>query len=95
MDYNPGVRIPHNAITGKEYRAGNIDRLLAATEEMGYDPERGWATLRQWRSIGRRVKMYEKGTNIFYVGDSPSENGATTKYGKRFVVFHMDQTKED
>lgn len=85
-----------NAVTGAQYQGKNIDRLLMATAQGGYDPDKGWAGFHQWRSIGRTVRKGEHGTpcmTIVRVDKGPDGKGGTTA-PRGFRVFHYDQTDE-
>jgi len=62
--WEPGQRITaHNLKTGKDYWGVNQLRLLAVGEAMGY-PETRWATFRQIKEAGGKVKKGSKGCPV-------------------------------
>lgn len=89
------VTLPRNAVTGAEYRGGNIMRLVSAEVEHGYGSG-GWAGFKQWLSVGRVVRKGEHGTAcITVIAGKEGEEGKAKGRGVRgFRVFHYDQTTE-
>jgi antirestriction protein ArdC len=47
--------LPHNGATGKRYRGGNVFWFMMAAEMAGYDSQ-AWGTVKQWNSVGCRVR---------------------------------------
>lgn len=89
--------VPRNAVTGADYRGGNVVRLLAAEAEHGYRSGAGWAGFGQWRSIGRVVMKGEHGTACIAVTSGGKEADDKPRKGRGvrgFRVFHYDQTTE-
>ena len=57
---------PRNARTGNGYNGVNVLVLWAQTEKEGYDSSQ-WATFKQWKDLGARVRRHEKGSPaVFY-----------------------------
>lgn len=94
---------PVNAITGHEYRGGNVLALAYYGAHKGYRTAR-WATYKQWQSIGATVRKGEKGTHIVFwspvdrvkvVGAAAETGDEQTRtfhgFYKGFVVFNLDQ----
>src|SRR4051794_9760250 len=52
---------PTNAVTGVDYRGGNVVALHLAAEDRGY-PTGRWATYRQWEQVGAQVRKGERAT---------------------------------
>ena len=86
---------PFNAVTGNEYRGGNILRLMMVQEVENYDSRMGWAGFQQWRTIGRTVRKGEKGTSCLTVitVDRGADKKGETRKARGFSVFHYDQTE--
>lgn len=86
-----------NAVTGAQYQGKNIDRLLTATVQNGYNPDKGWAGFHQWRTVGRTVRKGEHGTpcmTVVTVGRDKETGAGGTTAPRGFRVFHFDQTDE-
>lgn len=82
---------PKNALTGAEYKGGNVVRLLTVAVERGYSAG-DWAGFHQWRELGRTVRKGEKGTSGLTVIDLKNDEGKTKRGARGFTVFHYDQT---
>ena len=64
--WRPGERyLPHNPISGQQFRASNVVLLMVQSQERGYVDTR-WMTSRQAESMGGQVRRGEerKGTTI-------------------------------
>ena len=73
---------PTNAITGKEYSEGNIERLLIT----GLYDQR-WATYRQWFSAGTQLMK------VVNVNDAKNPD-KKKRVPRRFYVFNICQVEE-
>lgn len=71
-----GVRVvPWNAVTGAQYGGKNVQRLLMAEAEQGWETAGGWAGFKQWLSVGRVVRKGEHGTAcITVIGRNGTES---------------------
>jgi antirestriction protein ArdC len=66
---------PTNALTGNAYQGVNIISLWAASELKSY-ASGYWATFKQWKSLGARVRKDERASPIvFYKLYDPEQNG--------------------
>ena len=85
------IEYPKNALTGKEYTGGNIDRLLETEMEV-----QTWATFKQWKSLGMKIIKGSKGTEIYKVVTVKDKNDPekTKRVPKRFYVFNISQVQE-
>jgi antirestriction protein ArdC len=84
--------MPFNAVTLKEYKGGNIVRLLMAQRENGWS-QRGWAGYHQWISVGRHVCTGQHCTYIRAVGGvREDDDGNRRQFSGGGRVFHFDQT---
>lgn len=58
--------IPYNAVTDKDYQAGNALWLMVTAENKGYRDPR-WVTYKQAQSVDAQVMKGERGTLIQYI----------------------------
>ena len=91
-----GGAIAMNAVTGKQYKGGNLIALWVLGEDFGSGY---WATYKQWQSVGAQVRKGETGTRLVKWSPIPcKDHGATeqcSSCGKMvpnvFTVFNADQ----
>jgi len=89
--------IAMNAVTGKQYRGGNLIALWAYGES--FSPGGYWATYKQWASVGAQVRKGESGTMLVYwkrlecKTHGPDEmcSSCGRLVSNVFHVFHSDQ----
>lgn len=95
LDDGTVLPLPFNATTGECYEGGNINRLLGALLDRGFNQEQGWAGYKQWLDAGRVVRKGEHGIHCQRViAVETNEDGKATKTNVRgFVVFHWSQTE--
>jgi antirestriction protein ArdC len=91
--------LPHNPTTGRFYKGGNIEALLAAQEAAGY-PTAEWAGFGQWKKEARVVS--ETGpTVIIYMAPKIDKktkrpvmkNGKPVLIRRTLRVFNIAQTE--
>lgn len=87
--------MPINALTGTEYRGSNIVTLWATAMGKGYGSNR-WATLKQWNSLGARVRKGEKSATGIYFNITERENAETgeaekSAFARAFWLFNAEQ----
>ena len=82
---------PINATTGKEYNGSNVEKLLNTDL---YDQR--WATFRQWKSAGYKVKKGSKGTELIKVVSVKDKKSPKLekRVPRRFWVFNICQVEE-
>lgn len=93
-----GGGVPSNVVTGAGYRGGNVLALWFAEADRGFSGG-GWATYKQWESVGAQVRKGEKGTHLVKWSERRCKDHAPDesclKCGRMvpsgFVVFHADQ----
>jgi antirestriction protein ArdC len=89
------LEVPFNATTGNAYAGKNIDRLLMAEFENGYDHAKGWAGYQQWSVNGRQVRKGEHGVScLTVITVTGKKSGKPEQTARGFRVFHFDQTDE-
>lgn len=81
------MKTPYNAVTGAEYKGGNVIRLSGAEK---------WATFKQWLSVGKCVRKGEHGEKILVVKESVRKDKKTGKEVRgtavrSYTVFHDGQ----
>jgi len=89
----PRGKMPYNATTDHQYHGVNILSLAFQSMSMGYTSD-GWATYRQWKSIGAQVRKGEKGTLIVRKGQwmrKEGDDAIPTSYFKTWNVFNAEQ----
>lgn len=86
---------PHNAVSGRLYSGRNIVRLALRAQAAGYEDPR-WATFKQIKGLGGKVKKGEKGTGILFFKEDENINPDGEKETRRtlryFTVFNIEQT---
>jgi len=87
--------IPHNALTGTDYRGSNVLMLWAAAMGKGYESTR-WATYKQWAAMGAQVRKSEKATTGIYYSvtareDAETGETKTARLGRAFFLFNAAQ----
>lgn len=63
---NALLDLPHNAITGRQYRGANSLYLMVKAQKMGFGDDPRWCTFRQANDNGWKIKKGSKGTQIEY-----------------------------
>lgn len=107
MESGPGAwtqpwrgALPANGVTGRRYSGSNILLLGLTAGERGFESNR-WATFKQWRDAGCRVRKGERSSVVvFYksltVHDRDSDDPAATKrvpllrYSSVFAAEQVD-----
>lgn len=94
-----GAGIPTNVTTGQEYKGGNVLWLWVTAERHDYSGA-GWATYRQWETVGAQVRKGEKGTGLVKWNVRQCKHPDDVRCGKcgqmfpcGFTVFHADQVE--
>ena len=99
-----GLAFPCNPTTGKRYRGGNVVGLWMSAIRNEWTCG-GWATYKQWASIGAQVRKGEKGTGALLfmptvdkhtvedtrTGDTVTVVANRRGFARRFVVFNAAQ----
>ena len=97
-----GSAMPHNCITGHEYRGVNVPYLWVVQDSMGY-PTAQWLTFKQCKKAGGHVRKGEKSTMIIFtkpifIKDDNAKAGEEKKKKifmlRTFPVFNIAQTDE-
>lgn len=95
-----GSAMPHNCITGHEYRGVNVPYLWCIQDSMGY-PTAQWLTFRQCKKAGGHVRKGEKSTMIVFSKpifikdeDDPTAPKKKIFMLRTFPVFNVAQTDE-
>jgi len=91
--------IPTSAATGKTYNGINIFNLWAIAAEAGYNSSK-WATFKQIKASGNKVKKGEKGSPVYFFkpinikeeNEAGEEVEKTIPLIKKYIVFNLDQT---
>jgi len=91
-----GGAIAMNAVTGKQYKGGNLIALWVLGEDYGSGY---WATYKQWQSVGAQVRKGETGTRLVKWTPLPCKDHGPTEMcsncGKMipnvFTVFNAEQ----
>lgn len=65
MPWNAAAGLPHNAVTKKAYRGGNVLALWFAQQDQGY-PTAEWATYNAWRDVEAQVRKGQHGQQIVF-----------------------------
>jgi len=89
------MTVPFNETTNRDYQGGNIETLLAACVEHGFDFNRGWAGFHQWKDAGRSIRKGEHGTRIVKWTKTKDDEGNEKLMPKGMYVFHFEQTQEN
>jgi len=89
--------IPTSTATGKTYSGINIFNLWAIATDRGYNSSK-WATFKQIKTAGNKVKKGEKGSPVFFfkpikIEDADGEE-KTIPYLKKYTVFNLEQTEQ-
>jgi len=89
--------IPTSTATGKTYSGINIFNLWAIATDKGYNSSK-WATFKQIKTAGNKVKKGEKGSPVFFfkpikIEDEDGEE-RTIPYLKKYTVFNLEQTEQ-
>jgi antirestriction protein ArdC len=87
--------LPHNAITGREYRGINIPILWRAAERHTY-PTHAWVTYQQAQAAGAQVRKGERGTTVVFtkqvrLARADEDEDRAIRMLRRFVVFNLAQ----
>lgn len=92
------IDMPHNAVTGHEYRGINIWNLLIKGWAKGYTTNQ-WATYKQWKDKGGQVLKGEKSTVAVFFKPLTKVDDAGNEYAlhiaRAFHVFNADQVDID
>jgi antirestriction protein ArdC len=87
---------PSNALTGNHYKGINTLLLNLQASDKGYNLPY-WATFKQWRMKGGKVRKGEKGTlSVFYKPvniSQPNEKCKTVPILNHFHLFNADQVE--
>lgn len=87
---------PSNALTGDNYKGINTLLLNLEANYKGYSRP-CWATFKQWRMKGGKVRKGQKGTLcVFYKPvaiNQPDEASKTVPVMKHFFLFNADQVE--
>lgn len=91
-----GGTVAMNAVTGNQYRGGNLIALWVLGEEYGSGY---WATYKQWQSVGAQVRKGETGTRLVKWSPIPckdhGKDEVCSKCGTMvpnvFTVFNAEQ----
>ena len=92
--------LPYNAVTGEQYRGGNVLALWVAG--MPYRAN-GWCTFKQALDAGCVVRKGEKGTTVFFMNTAPrkrTDRDDTTEktsryfFAKAYTVFNVEQLSD-
>ena len=85
---------PSNALTGDNYKGINTLLLNLEANDKGYS-QPCWATFKQWRMKGGKVRKGQKGTLcVFYKPvaiNQPDEDFKTVPVMRHFFLFNADQ----
>ena len=68
----PSLTMPRNAVSGHQYRGGNVIMLWMSALDAGYVVNE-WATFKQWSQRGAKVRKGETGTPILWFSMIGSE----------------------
>lgn len=79
----------YNAVTNKEYTGKNLEILMGFVWEF---ESRGYATFKQWKSIGRVPKQGSKGIKLKWFKEVMNMEGKKSHQLQYFTVFNFDQT---
>lgn len=87
--------MPHNAVSGKPYRGGNVLLLMLAGWAKGYSDPR-WLTFKQAKDMGGSVRKGEKATKIIFWKPIKKTDKATGEEKKsvimrEYAVFNAEQ----
>jgi antirestriction protein ArdC len=87
---------PSNVLTGNHYKGINTLLLNLQANDKGYRRPY-WATFKQWRMKGGKVRKGQQGTLcVFYkpiATDQPGEGYKTFSIMKHFFLFNADQVE--
>ena len=98
MPWNVMATMPRNAITGANYRGGNVMSLLCTQLARGYTSLE-WATYKQWQSVGGQVNKGAKAAWIIVwkpiekVGDDGEVR--QRMMARAYAVFNRDVISGD
>lgn len=95
-----GSSMPHNCITGHEYRGINVPYLWVIQDAAGYSQAQ-WLTFKQCKKAGGHVRKGEKSTMIvftkpLFITEDDAPAGAPKKkifMLRTFPVFNIEQTE--
>ena len=94
---------PKNALTGKQYNGANVLALWAVAEQRGYTSNE-WATFKQWKELGAKVKKGAKAAraiayNVYEKECEDTGEADTRVFARSFALFNAYEvegyTKED
>ena len=88
---------PVNGVSGRHYSGANVDELLGAMDDGGFEDPR-WVTFKQALSIGRCVRKGEKAAAQItkWVEDKKAPKkgkGKAKLFPKAYCVFNIEQTE--
>ena len=95
MPWHRGIPEAFNLVTGKYYGGNNLLILWQKCLECNNEHNK-WATFKQWRKIGSKVRAKEKGTLICIA--VPNKNQVANikiKYGQLSFEFVKRSVKDD
>ena len=83
---------PKNALTVKQYNGANVLTLWAVTEKRGYTSNE-WATFKQWKELGARVKKGAKAVhaiayNVYEKECEDTGEANTRVFARSFALFN-------
>lgn len=92
------LTFPVNALNGNPYNGINVITLWCIAHKRRYETNR-WATFKQWKQAGAKIKKGEHGAPIFFyrnvVKEHINDQGEAEEYTyhcpKRYYVYNIDQ----
>lgn len=94
-DASGDLSLPHNAVSGRQYRGINLAVAWVTAQSKGYAAN-GWLTYNQARQLGGHVRLGEKSTlfvawNIVKKKDPDTGEEKTFPLIKPWYLFNVDQ----